>query len=32
LLPPHPGNLPREIRLQLNREPPTMVQTSTNQP
>lgn len=32
LLPPHPQNSPREIRLQLNREPPTMVQVSTNQP
>ena len=32
LLPPHPGNSPREIRLQLNREPAKAFQTNTNQP
>lgn len=31
-LPPNPGNTPREIRLQLNREPAKAFQTNTNQP
>ena len=32
LLPPHPENSPRELRLQLNREPVKPVPASTNQP
>lgn len=31
-LPPNPRNSPREIRLQLNREPAKALQTNTNQP
>lgn len=32
LLPPHPDGPAREIRLQLNPEPPRMPQSNTNQP